>query len=449
MKPKEIGIASVQKRRDFILCALGIFLIAFVARIIFAFFALKNNAVLYPDSYDYIRLADSICQNFSYGFNCQEIFRVPVYPVYLALIKFFFPSSFIPFTVITQSILDSLTAIMIFLIALRIFKYLAFAAITGLFYAFSPLAISSFTQILSETLFAFLLVCLLLFLVRFTDRKPSVAFCFTVGIVMAVLTLTRVVFLPLSLLFLFFVLIKTKSFKAFLLTGLTCYIILFGWGLRNYLTNNYFGISSVSSLLIYRYNACALEAKITGKPFSQIQKEFDSRLSALKTQKEQAEFASKEGWKIILGHPFAYTIIQLKTSLNTLLPVSGDFIRAFGFQLGDNGTLAVINSEGLIAGVKYYFSGNFGLFLILLPLTILLFIQYIMSVIGAIRALKDSNGQFLFVFLLILCAVYFILVGGPASTPRFRLPAEGIIFIFASYGLYVICQLLLRRRNGC
>lgn len=448
MKPKEIGIEPAHEIRRSIICALGIFLIAFALRIIFAVFAIKNNTVLYPDSYDYIRLAESICQNFSYGLNSQEVFRVPAYPVFLAFIKLIFSSSFLPFSIFIQSILDSLTALMVFLLALRMFKSYGFAAIAGLFYALSPLAISCSAQILSETLFAFLLIVLLLILTILTKRKPSACISITIGLLMAVLTLTRAVFVPLSIFFLLFVLIKTKSFKTFLLTGLTCYILLFGWVLRNYLTSNYFGISSVSAINTYRYNACALEAQITGKSFNETQKEFDSRLSAFKTQKEQADYSSKEGWKIILGHPFKYAVIQLKTSLNTLFPVSGELTRAFGFQLGDKGTLAVINSEGIIAGIKYYFAGNMGIFLLLLPLAFLLCFQYILSIIGAIRALKNSKGQLLFVFLLILCAVYFILVGGPASTPRFRLPAEGIIFVFSSYGLYAIYQFFVRRRNG-
>lgn len=445
MKP--IIIAYSQKRRDLLLCALGVFLTAFAVRIIFAVFALKNNAVLYPDSYDYINLADFLCRNFSYGFNSQEIFRVPVYPLFLSLIKLFFPSSFIPISIFTQSILDTLTATMFFLLAFRLFKSLAFATIAGLFYALSPLAISSSAQILSETLFAFLLVILLLALARILKEKPSLVICLVVGLLMAILTLTRVVFFPFSMIILLFILLRSKSLKAVLLTGAICYIILFGWGLRNYLVSKYFGISSVSSINTYRYNACALESKITGEPFSQMQKEFDSRLSALKTQKEQAEYASREGWRIILEHPLEYVVIHLRISLNTLLLSPGDFTRAFGLQLGDKGTLAVINSKGMIEGIKFYFKGNIGLFLVLLPLTILLCIQYLLSILGAIKALKFRKDEFLFVSLLVLCALYFIFVGGPASTPRFRIPAEGIIFIFASYGLYAIYDFLLRRRN--
>jgi len=337
---------------------------------------------------------------------------------------------------------------MFFLLAFRLFKSLPFAAIAGLFYAFSPLAISSSAQILSEPLFTFLLVVLLLALARIPNEKPSLAICLAIGLLMAILTLTRVVFFPFSLIILLFILLRSKSLKTVLLTGSICYILLLGWGLRNYLVSNYFGISSVSAINTYRYNACALEAKITGEPFSQMQKEFDLRLSTLKTQKEQLAYASKEGWRIILENPFEYVAIHLRTSLNTLLLSPGDFTRAFGLQLGDKGTLAVINSKGLIEGINFYFKGNIGLFLVLLPLTILLCIQYLLSILGAIKALKFRNEQFLFVSLLALCAIYFIFVGGPASTPRFRIPVEGIIFIFASYGLYTIYDFLLRLRNG-
>lgn len=448
MKVTTIKTASAQKKGRFILCVVTVFVLAFVLRIAFAFFALKNNAVLYPDSYDYIRLADSICQNFSYGLNSQEIFRVPVYPVFLAIIKSISPSYFLPVSILAQSILDSLTAVIIVLITLRMFNLLAFAVIAGFFYAVSPLAIASSAQILCETLFAFLLVVLLLLLTKLSKDKLSLLYCLIIGLLMAVLTLTRAVFLPISMLFFLFILIRTKRFKAFLLTGLTCYIILCGWGLRNYLVAGYFGISSVSDILIYRYNACALEAEISGKSFVQVQTEFDSKLSLLKTQQDQALFASNEGWHIILEDPFKYAFIHLRTSLNSLLPASGDLTKAFGLKLGDKGTLSIINSKGLLVGVKYYFAGNMGLFFILLPLGILLCIQYILSIIGAMKALKIRDERFLFVLLLILCVIYFVFIGGPASTPRFRLPAEGIIFVFASYGLYMVFGFFARRKNA-
>jgi len=240
--------------------------------------------------------------------------------------------------------------------------------------------------------------------------------------------------------------LKTRSFKKVILFAVICYGILLGWGLRNYFETGYIGISSVSAINTYRYNACALEAKLQNKPFLEMQKIFDEKLNSFKTQKEQAEFSSETGWKIILEHPLEYSIIQLKTSLNALLPSSGDFARAFGVKIGDSGTLSVINSQGIVAGINHYFSGNLSLFLILLPLSILLVIEYILALIGSVFSLMKSDKAL--IILLLITALYFIFVGGPASTPRFRIPAEPIIFIFAVYGIKQLLERFKRSKDG-
>lgn len=430
-----------------------LFLSALAVRMGFAFFSYKNNTVLAPDSHDYIRLANSLVESFSYGLNSSEIFRVPLYPGFLSLIKFITPSAFISAALILQSFLDSLSTLMIFFLTAKLFKFnhgkLFFPLISGFLYAFSPLAITCSSLILSETLFNFIL---LLFLIAVsyigTDRKAYLLY-FVIGLLMSALTFTRVVFIPLSFLFVIFIFFKTKNFKAVLICAFSCYAILFAWSLRNYIYSGYAGISTVSAINTYRYNACALEAQINKKAFNEVQTEFDSKLTSFKTQNTQAHYAVEEGWKIIMGHPFKYSLIHFRTSLSSLLPASGDLLKAFGYKIGDSGTLAVINSEGICAGIKHYFAGDISLFLILLPLTILLGIEYVLSILGGITIFSLKNNESLFfMILMLLSALYFIFVGGPASTPRFRLPAEPIISLFASYGLYKFSKLFYRKNNG-
>ena len=170
MKADKLSRYDSSKGSSFIYCSFFLFITALALRLGFALFAYVNNAAYMPDSYDYTRLADSLVKNFTYAAGSSEIFRVPVYSVFIAIIKYISASHFIIVVLTIQSILDSLTALMVFFMAMKIFNFegksLFFPLVAGFFYALSPLAIASVSHILTETLFTFLLTFTCLVLIR-------------------------------------------------------------------------------------------------------------------------------------------------------------------------------------------------------------------------------------------------------------------------------------------
>ncbi len=425
----------------------SLFCISFGIRIILEYFSIKNSAYLLPDSLDYIRLAKDLSLHFTYGANSAEIFRVPIYPLFLSIFQKCSLPYFFESVLTIQSFIDSLSACLIFLISYKLLdkKNISFPFIAAILYAVSPLAISSSLLILSETLFVFLLM-LLIFSITYKTELKNFLPAFVNGILMGVLCLTRAVFIPISVIYILFFFFKFKKIKFAVLTTIIFVAIIFSWSYRNYYKTGYFGISTVSSINLYRYNACAVDANLKSKSFADMQKSYDQKLESIKGAKEQAVFAKEEGTKVISSNLSRYMYMHLRATGNTLLPAAGDLFRIFGCNIGSDGTLSVINTKGLISGIKYYFKDNYLLLILSIPFTLLLILEYILGIVGFISSMNKKNKSL--ITLLAITAIYFLLVSGVGGTPRFRLPAEPIIFIFAAIGLkHIISQIGCLKRK--
>ena len=117
-----------------------------------------------------------------------------------------------------QSIIDSFTCVIISNCAYMInHKYKIY---TGLFAAFSPLLIILSSQILSDTLFLFMFVCSLYFLLKFKQSDGEVNLIYLSGIMLGLATFTRAATFPFIFLSLpiIYLLIKSNCNKDILKT---------------------------------------------------------------------------------------------------------------------------------------------------------------------------------------------------------------------------------------
>ena len=486
-------ISFLAKKKELsIICFL--FILAFAVRLLFLSYALKEPVrYLTPDSNDYLVLAQNLYDKFLY-FNSSgngEIFRIPGYSFFIYILWFFVNKSIICI-LLFQIFIDSLSCLLTWKISKELFKddlyssYIAF-----LFQIFSIVSIVFSVKILSETLFTFLLLVVLLLAIKTSRSKGSLYF-YIFGFFTAVLCLVRAIGIPLIFLFLFVIYFRTKSFSKLLNFIIPLLLLLGFWSTRNYIQTNYFGLSTVSKINLYRYNACALLAKKNNSSFLIEQKKCDKILSNYKTQKEKADYSQQKGIETIIEHPFKYLLIHTKSCINTLLPAIGDLYQIVGIKIGNSGTLAMINSYGIVQGIKSYFNGKWILFFISLPLVLVLFIKYILSLfscilitidfskkyianlnsksvnrksrscgmnfnkskftkpkewactLGCISNIKSFNHIILFMIIL-----YFLFAPGPASTPRFRVPIAPLLSIYAGNGLVLLFNLLRKKpRSG-
>lgn len=411
-----------------------------------AFWIRGDAAFIEPDSLDYMRLASSIASgSYTAESGFPEIARVPAYPLLLTL-------GYLPFlsvipVLLLQILLDIGIMSFIYMIGLRIFSMkAALAAI--FFYALSALAVSGALKMLSETLFLFCLMSALYLLLppaEGVERKRTLLPAFLAGILIGISCLLRAVQLPLLPFFLLYGVLfwrKHDLLKNLLVFALPVMLICGAWLARNVLSSGYYGFSSISSVNTYRYNACALSASLAGRDFASEQLAFDRALSDMKSEKEKALAASEKGWTLILAHPFAYIPVHLKGSFRALLPADGELLRMLGFETGGNGTLAVMQSKGIVEGLKHYLGGRLWLLLILLPGSLLLFCEYAAAFSGFVFAMIRGRREYLaWLVLAVICVAYYLLVSGPAGHPRFRIPAEALICLFAGAGISYLADL--------
>jgi 4-amino-4-deoxy-L-arabinose transferase-like glycosyltransferase len=242
----------------------------------------------------------------------------------------------------------------------------------------------------------------------------------------------------------FFALFYRRKIKhAFVLAGVIA-ICVCPWYYRNYRVAGFLHFSGVGAINLYRYNACLLLAEQNGVSFSEQLSRVDSELSQFSSQQEAANYAAKRGTQTILSHPVRYALMHLKAVKSNFLPASAALIPIFGGKKSRSGTLGILHTEGLVAGVRHHFQGQTWLFWMLLPTIILLLLSYLLVTFGITR--KFRTGQLtLFDTMLILSVIYFLIVPGGASHPRFRVPVAPLISIYAGIGWTAIWEMYKKR----
>lgn len=174
-----------------------VFIIALILRLTFSFyfqqFYFGEFIFKYKDTADYLNPILNLINHGVYmgDFYLEDskYFRVPTYPTFLGLVHLVFGPHYFDYAVATiQSLLDSFSALLVYLILFRITNSLQTALISGLIYATYPFVILwspiSYTEIL-QTFFIFLLLYLVL--INHSDKK----YFFLQGILVGILILTK------------------------------------------------------------------------------------------------------------------------------------------------------------------------------------------------------------------------------------------------------------------
>ncbi len=431
---------EIKKKQLFVL-----FVFAVLLRSFFGFISYSSGQYMFPDSYDYVRLTNTLSQMFVFGDEAgYEIFRVPGYSFFIFLLRIIGVKSFFA-VILLQNIISAFTCLLVYKLARIFFSFLPeieSQLVSILAMCFQILTVSSViysSVILSETLFTFFFILFIIFIMRAGNGK--IAFCYLSGILCGVLSLIRSVALPLFIFGLILVWLKNdKKLKGALFFSLPAVLIIGFWTTRNYITADYLGFSSAAIINFYRYDSCAIESWNKNLPFSTLQREFDGRLAGFSNQTKKADFAYRYVNSKIRKNFSPYVIEHLEGMLASLLPATGDFLTLLGSKLGGGGTLGVINSEGLVAGVYHFFKNNYINVLVFIPFMLLLGFKYLMFLFGCILSFK--KGGVLFTLFLLLIIIYFLLAPGAAGHPRFRVPVEPVLSLFAGYGLYFLLTTL-------
>ncbi|NOY74472.1 MAG: phospholipid carrier-dependent glycosyltransferase [Kiritimatiellaeota bacterium] len=463
----------------------GALAFALACRLTVAFIACGDpGSFTDPDSKDYIELADRLAAGDGYTKGVEpEIFRAPGYPFVLSFFRKAFKDNHLP-VVLFQAFLSVGSILLLWRLALIVGggdKMLANLAV--LFQSLTLSSIVFSNKILTETFFTFFLTAAILLVETAlrnegkninTPRDARLKWISVIlaGCFAAAALMFRAIVIPIFPLFVVYFFARSflnrgdapdtrdiggrddekrlnqaahttfrrisrrRTAEAALLTFLFLAPVLLAygaWSFRNWKTANFAGFSSVGQINIYRYYACLLLAKNNGRTFAEQQGICTAELEAQGAQAKQARYAVEKGLPIIMREPVRYFFLHLKTDVSSLLPDVGDLYRLLGFKIGGSGTLGVIRTKGVLAGVKHYFDGKWGLFLLAVPLVLPLFVKFAAAAVGVITALKSDKRTSLFFFTVL--TIYMLVVPGAVSHPRFRVPVEPLISLLAAFGV--------------
>jgi len=398
------------------------------------------------DSYHQIAINLDLSQGYS---NCtiapfyKDIEITPVYPVFLTAIYKLFGRSLL-FVVFLQLILDVLIVWMIFKIAFVFFNRIDASLFAGGLYALSSHALTYSSAILTECLFTFLLVGTIYFIVCIKIQRPLLKAA-GVAILWSILVLCRPIALytlPMLLMLWYAVDMRSESYlnlgKLIVFSTILGILGLYPWMNRNQELSGLYTISSISDYNLYGVNANSIVSKQKGLNEDEHRKEWLAQLDSplfgqCSGNYEYVKEAREKGLKLIKENLIYYSWIHLSYVPNMFLPELTKLGENWGLSTGNKGTLAVINRDGFLAGLRHYYGDKMGALLVMIPMILIWFIVLISSLLGLIYLFREKRFALLLSLLGIL--FYYIFLPGPVSTPRFMYPMVPILCILSGFAL--------------
>jgi 4-amino-4-deoxy-L-arabinose transferase-like glycosyltransferase len=406
-----------------------------------------RESLLTSDSRDYLRLARTLAQAGRYGPADQpELFRTPGYPVFLwAVNGGTLAGDAVRAPVLAQCLLDVLTAGLVYALGCRL-GGARLGISSGLLYALTPLTIAASGRVLSETLYTFLFMIVLLLLVRVLQgaRRPGVLLALAGG-VLGMACLVRGVALAMAVVIALGLLIALRRrVRALLFVGVFV-LTISPWVLRNAIVADYAGYSTFATDSLYYFSAPQTLAAVHDTDWQEESRALRAQerkvLPPSATAGQVARYRAARAWEVVASHPWTYAGIHARGTVGFALPGATDLLENLGLAEGQRGTLMVLREQGVWPAARHYFRGNRLAMALALPMVLLFLAKALGVTVWLAARCRRRMPATLWLLLVIVATT--TLLGGPASTPRFRVPVEPILCIAAAAGWGV----LLHRRK--
>ncbi|MBI5727039.1 MAG: glycosyltransferase family 39 protein [Ignavibacteriales bacterium] len=389
-------------------------------------------------------------------------YRTPGFPLFAGTIYTVFGAK--PWVVLfLQCFLDTITCIMIFYILLQYFT-LHVSFWTAVLYAIDPGIVPHTILLLSETLFNFIFVSGMLFLVTYfreENRKRKLNLLLASAIILALSAYVRPVTLYLPLLFISALLItnfKNKKLAVVhgLLFSVVFYIVLFPWYLRNLSEFNRFSFSTIGdhgTLILqvrpmmeekWKLTAPAVQDILLNQADSLIK--LDGKDPELIYGFEKGDYFRKLSNFYIKQNPQLF----IKHYISGLVILYVNVPTRLIFNMLD---IKMSQTDKDRSPFSRLFSGagafiknmNFPQLLISGLSAVLYGISYCIALIGVYISVKKRNS--VFHFFCIIGIIYLTLLAGASGNGRFKLPIIPLYLPLFALGLDFLQQILRNRQR--
>jgi 4-amino-4-deoxy-L-arabinose transferase-like glycosyltransferase len=370
------------------------------------------------DSAEYVRLGENLAAGRGFSQSTAppyrpDVRRTPVYPSVVAL-AFLAPRARLHLAVVTGIVASVLTVVALYRMGALIFDPTA-AWYAGLLLALDPTSAVYATQILTEPLFALLVLLSILPLLdtALTDRRAAVAS----GTLSGLAALCRPVAIGLAAALLPACFSRAagqraRAMRVSVVVLAASTLLIGAWTARNYRVAHAATLTSLSATNMYLHRAAHIEARLSGRPVEEVRdawvREFDAR-SAAWTERERIDWMDRHGRSFVLAHPVTYVVVAIAGIARMLSPDAIVLPRVLGVDIATTLWRTIyIATWGQLA---------------------------IVYALAAYATVLWSRRRPRRIVLPLAVIAYFLVIGGPEMYPRFRVPLMPFFCLLAGAGL--------------
>jgi hypothetical protein len=399
------------------------------------------------DSRAYLEIAAVIREGDWSALGRGGLHWTPGYPAFLVLAQVVTGTTLVGVGFL-QLVLTGVTAILLLWIGDRLGSRCAGMAAAWL-YLLSPSASLWSLTVMSESLFAFLVVLALAFLVLGMVEGRSVGWILA-GVILAVAALVRPIGLPLVGLWLLVGLAARSPAGARTPARTGVGLFLAGavfaiapWVIRNWSVTGVPVFAEVPTNTLVRFNLAYVVADAEGitrdEAASRLADEVDTWGEAV---------------AVIRRYPTVFLSQQAQGILRSLIGVeSGVWARQFGYGLERQGSLEVLSTLFHGGPLKAFERVQVLLLdsqtAVLTGLSVLAIAHagsfYLLGLLGIVAVIRGSRTARLIYLLAGLSAAFMLVSPGAAGQARFRIPAEPYLALFAGAGLCLLIESVTRK----
>ncbi len=408
-----------------------------------------------PDSADYDALARSLLERGEFSrtpTGPAELLRTPGYPLFLAGVYAVSENS-VHAAIAVQILLDVVLCGLVYLLGTRLFDLPLWGRRVGLWaaglQAVSTVAIVSSVQILSDSLFAFLLTATILLLVRHF-RTLRWWPLLVGGVVAGAACYVRPVGVYFGVIVILVLLLRCRSVRSAAAFAAVLSACIVPWMVRNYYAADYRGFSTVPAEAAFKFQGPYVLASVEGISVESARSRLEAELAEYKAA-ENPTPGRLEGKRASLGlgvlrrHPWVFLSMHARGSLMVFAPAEVELPALLGVETGGRGTAEVLARKGLAAAVRHYLGGQMWVLWAIAPFILVLLVRYALAAVGAVRHVRLRMGPA--GWLMVLTVFLFALLPGVFGHPRFRVPITPMLNVAAGAGMVWLIGLLRRRQT--
>ncbi len=402
-----------------------------------------------PDSADYDALARSLAERGEFSrtpTGPAELFRTPGYPLFLAGVYAVSQYS-VHAAIAVQILMDVVLCGLVYLLGTRLFDRRVGLWAAGL-QAVSTAAIVSSVQILSDSLFAFLLTAAILLLVRHFRTLRWWPLLLG-GAVVGAACYVRPVGVYFGVIVVLVLLLRCRSVRSAAAFAAVLAACVVPWMVRNYYTADFRGFSTVPAEAAFKFQGPYVMAKVEGISVESARNRLEAELAEYESSANPSPGRLEEkraslGFGVLRRHPWVFLSMHLRGGLMVFAPAEADLPSMLGVDTGGRGTAEVLARKGLPAAVRNYLGGQMWLMWVLAPFILLLLARYALAAVGAVRHIRLRMEPAC--WLVMLTVLLFAILPGIFGHPRFRVPITPMLNVAAGAGMVWLIDRLRRRQ---